>query len=145
MAANYTTIVHEWFEEVWNKADPAAIDRLFAKDGIARGLPGKNGPDIRGPEEFKEFHAAFLKAFPDLRVEVLDVVSDGEKHAARCHVTGTHKGDGLGVGPTGKRVHFEGIGIARVKDGQIVEAWNNFDFMGMYQQLGCLTLSLRPV
>lgn len=56
--------------------------------------------------------------------------------STHCRVTGTHTGEGLGIAPTGKRVDFEGMTIARVIDGQIREGWNCYDFLTMYQQLG---------
>ena len=58
------TIAHEWFDEVWNKQQTAAIDRLFAEEGIAHGLVDENGNDIRGPSGFKKFFVQFTKAFP---------------------------------------------------------------------------------
>ena len=59
----------------------------------------------------------------------------------RCAVTGTHRGRSpvLDLDPTGRRIAITGIWIARVADGRIAEAWNNFDFLSLYLQLG-LTL-----
>ena len=54
----------------------------------------------------------------------------------RCTVTATHTGPGLTAAPTNKPASFTGMCIARIKDGKIVEGWNNFDFLSMYQQLG---------
>ena len=56
--------------------------------------------------------------------------------AARCVVRGTHAGDHLGVPATNAVVHFTGIAIVRIEDGTIVEAWNNFDFLQMNEQIG---------
>ena len=53
----------------------------------------------------------------------------------------THTGEGIGITPTDKPVEFTGMTMVRVKDGKIVEAWNNFDFMAMFQQLGALQVS----
>jgi predicted ester cyclase len=57
---------------------------------------------------------------------------------AHCHVTGTHHGNGLGIAPTRKPIDLWGMGMARVRDGRIVESWNAFDFMALYQQVGML-------
>jgi predicted ester cyclase len=65
---------------------------------------------------------------------------EGDKIAARCTVRGTHAGDGLGLAATNMPVEFTGICIVRVRDGKIIEAWNNFDFMSMFQQVGALAL-----
>jgi steroid delta-isomerase-like uncharacterized protein len=130
------TLVHEWFEEVWNKGDRDAIDRLFAADGIAHGLAGDPDTSMRGPDGYKPLFDSFRDAFPDIHIEVVDTVCDGDKIAARCVVRGTHTGAGLGIDATHRTVEFTGMTFLRVRDGQIVEAWNNFDFPRMYQQLG---------
>lgn len=135
MTLNYSTVAHEWFEEVWNKGQSEAIDRLFAIDGIAHGLVDASGNELQGPAAFKPFFEQFRNAFPDLHVEVVDTVSEGDKIAARCIVRGTHGGDGLGMLATHQPVEFTGITILRIQDGQIVEAWNNFDFQTMTTQL----------
>lgn len=132
--------MHRWFEEVWNNQSEAAVDEMFAADGVGHGL---GDGDIVGPEAFKVFHRAFVSAYPDLRVMVEDTVVEGDRIATRCRVTGTHGGHGIGLSPTSREVDFTGMVIVRVTDGKIVEAWNEFDFMKMYQTLGALTLDLK--
>lgn len=137
------TFLHRWFEEVWNNRREDAIDEMFAADGVANGLNDAEGKPVRGPEGFKILHRAFLSAYPDLHITVEDTVSEGDKIAARCTVRATHAGEGLGVSPTSQPIEFTGLTIVRIEDGKIVEAWNEFDFMKMYSQLGALTLNLR--
>ena len=134
------SFLHRWFEEVWNKKSEAAVDELLAEDGVGYGLPGG---DIRGPAAFKEYQRALLSAYPDLRVEVVDSITEGDKTVARCRVTGVHQGEGLGLTATNKPVEFTGFCMVRIRDGKIAEAWNEFNFMDMYQQLGALTLNLQ--
>jgi steroid delta-isomerase-like uncharacterized protein len=131
-------VLHRWFEEVWNKKREEAIDELFAEEGVAHGLADENGEELRGPAGFKPFFRRFRDAFPDIEVIVEDCVCEGDKTAARCTVRAKHTGEGLGVAATGNPVEFTGICIVRVQDGKIVEAWNNFDFMSLNQQIGLL-------
>jgi predicted ester cyclase len=84
-----------------------------------------------------------VAAYPDLKVTVEDAIQEGDMIAARCTVTGTHDGHGIGLTPTNKQVDFTGMVFLRLKDGKIAEAWNEFNFMNMYQQLGALTLDLQ--
>jgi predicted ester cyclase len=63
-------------------------------------------------------------------------VTEGDRVAAHCRVVARHVGDALGAPATNTPVTFTGVAIARVRDGQIVEGWNNFDFLSMYQQIG---------
>ena len=125
--------MQRWFEEVWNNKNEAAVDEMFAEDGVGYGLGDEN---VVGPENFKVFHRAFVSAYPDLKVTVEDTLVDGDKIAVRCKVTGSHAGEGIGVSPTNQPVEFTGMVIVRVKDGKIVEAWNEFNFMEMYKQVG---------
>ncbi len=130
------TIVHEWFERVWNQGQSDAIDDLLAEDAVIHGLQGPNRSDAGGPPEFRRMYAAFRDAFPDLRIDVDACLVDGDQVAFRCHVRGTHTGRGLGFEATGKAVNFQGMGFVRARAGRIVEAWNNFDFQTLYAQLG---------
>ena len=130
--------IERWFEEVWNKGRADAIDEMFAKEGIAHGLSDESGQPLRGPEAFKVFHKKFREAFPNIIVTVEDTVVEGDKLAARCSVRGQHTGDSLGYAATQKPVEFTGMTIVRIRDGKIVEAWNNFDFLNMYQQMGVI-------
>ncbi len=87
---------------------------------------------------FLPFHAQFRAAFPDIEVVVEDQIAEGDMVATRCSVRGKHAGDSLGFAATQAPVDFTGVTITRIKDGKIVEAWNNFDFMRMYKQLGAI-------
>lgn len=129
------TIVHEWFEQVWNQGNADTIDRLFAEDGVAHGLAGADGTALRGPAGFRPFFQSFRDAFPDIRVDVEDAIVEGDKIAARCVVRGTHLGHGIGLAPTNRPIEITGIVFVRVQDGKIAESWNNFDFALLNAQL----------
>jgi predicted ester cyclase len=126
-------IAREWFKEVWDEGREETIDRLLAPYAVGYGLPG--GP-IQGPTAFKPFFRTFREALGDIRIDVVRTVVQGDIVAAHCHVTGTHTGFALGGNPTNQPVDFWGIVILRVEDGRIVEAWNCFDMLSMYQQIG---------
>jgi predicted ester cyclase len=143
MSEKYETLLHRWFEEVWNKGREEAIDEMFAEDGIAHGLNDSEGNPIRGCEGFKALQRNFRKAFPNLKITIEETVSEGDKIAAVCKVTAIHEGEGIGVAPTNQPIDFTGLTIVKIKDGKIIEAWNEFDFMKMYSQVGALTLNLQ--
>lgn len=130
-----TALMYRWFEEVWNQGRAETIDALLAADGIAHGL-GEAGAEIRGPAAFRQFWEMFRGAFPDIHVAVEEVVSEGDTAAVRFVVTMTHMGDHLGIPATGKRVRVTGMTFARLRNGQIVEGWNNLDMQGLMQQIG---------
>jgi steroid delta-isomerase-like uncharacterized protein len=136
-------VAREWFDGLWNRGDAATIDRLLAEDAVVHGLPSATGEPIRGRAEFRPFFQAFRSAFPDIWVALERVVADGEFATCYCRVTGTQKGDLPGLDATGRRVDFCGFAMVRVVDGQAREAWNCFDFLAMYTQLG-VDLALPP-
>jgi steroid delta-isomerase-like uncharacterized protein len=138
MSEENNALIRRWFEEVWNKGREEVIDELFAEDGIAHGLADESGEDMRGPKDYKPFFRMFRTAFPDIEVVVEDTVTEGDKVAARCTVRGKHQSDSLGFAATQKPMEITGITIVRIRNGKIVEAWNNFDFMSMFKQLGTL-------
>ena len=138
MSEENKALIRRWFEEVWNKGNEAAIDEMFAQHGIAHGLAEEPEKAMRGPQDYKPFYRKFRSAFPEIEVVVEDAVAEGDKVAARCTVRGKHQSDSLGFAATGKSTDFTGITIVRIERGQIVEAWNNFDFMRMFKQLGAL-------
>jgi len=131
-------LIRRWFEEVWNKGRADAIAEMFAADGIAHGLSDDVANPLRGPAGFLPFHGQFREAFPNIEVIVEDQIAERDLVATRCVVRGKHTGNSLGIAATHTPVEFTGMTITRIRDGKIVEAWNNFDFLKMYRQLGTL-------
>src|SRR6267378_596378 len=140
MSEQNKILIRRWFEEVWNKGRPDAIAEMMAEDAVAHGLSDDAAKPLRGPKGFLPFHSQFREAFPNIEVVVEDQLAEGDMVATRCSVRGKHAGDSLGFAATQAPVDFTGVTITRIKDGKIVEAWNNFDFMSMYKQLGSVLL-----
>ncbi len=130
-------LVRRWFEEVWNQGSADAVTELMSQDAVNHGL-SEDGQPLRGASGFLPFHTQFREAFPHIEVVVEEMIAERDLVAVRCSVRGKHEGDSLGFKATGTTTYFDGIAIARVKDGKFVESWNNFDFMKMYKQLGAL-------
>jgi predicted ester cyclase len=138
MSEENKALLLRWFDEVWNKGRAEAIEEMFAADGLAHGLSDDPEVPVVGPPAFKDFHATFRGAFPNMIISVDDMVAEGDKVAARCSVRAKHTGNHLGIAATDSHVDFTGITIVRIEHGKIVEAWNNFDFMRMNKQIGLL-------
>lgn len=138
MSQESKDLIRRWFNEVWNERRAEAIDEMLAADATVHGLSDTSGMPISNPAAFREFHKQFCGAFPGITVNVDDVIAEGDKAVARCTVRGKHSGDHLGLAATNADVEISGIAIIRVRDGKIAEAWNNFDFLKLNQQLGVL-------
>lgn len=135
MEAKPDSVLRTWFEELWNQGKEETISRLLGPDAVVHGVVGQS---LRGPEGFLPFYRRFRDAFPDIHIEVIRTITEGNMVAIQCHVTGTHTGDSLGMAASNKRVDFPGIAIGRIENGKIAEGWNCFDFLTCYQQIGVL-------
>jgi steroid delta-isomerase-like uncharacterized protein len=118
-----------------NAGDIDALDDLIADDVIEHEeMPGLE-PNKEG---IKQFFAMFRSAFPDLHIDVHEMLVDGDLVCARAVVTGTHQGELMGMPPTGRRMEMQMIDIVRVRGGQAAEHWGVADNMAMMQQLGAV-------
>jgi len=131
------TLVRRWFQEVWNEGREETIDELFAQYAVAYGL-GDREAAVRGAQQFKPFFRNLRGAIPDIRISIEDMLADEDKVAVRVLLTGTHTGLGLGVAPTGNRIHVAGIVLVRILEGQIIEGWNSWDQLGLLRQIGAI-------
>ena len=127
-------LVRRWFEEVWNQKREDAIDAMYHRQGKAHGFPDAQSVLV-GPEEFKKIHRNFLGAFPDLQVKIEDLVAESDRVAVRWTITMTHRGDHLGFPASGKTAHLEGSSFVIVKNGMILEGWNQMEMQGLFQYL----------
>lgn len=84
----------------------------------------------------KETVSTWLKAFPDLKIKIEDIVAEENKVAGRYTFSGTHRGKILGIAPTGKKIAVSQMCFIRFGNGKIAQVWEDFDALGMYQQLG---------
>lgn len=127
-------VVRRVIEEMFNKGNLDVADELIATDYVDHdpAMP----EEVRGPEGFKQFVAAYRSGFPDLHVEIEDQVAEGDRLSTRWTATGTHEGDLWGIAPTGKWVTLPGMEISRISDGKLAEPWEGYDSMLIMQQLG---------
>ena len=116
-----------------NRNDLDALEEMVDSDITDHDPAPGQGPGLEG---VKQYFSSLHAAFPDVHMDVEDMIAEGEKVVARVSVSGTHQGEFLGIEPTGNRVTIKGIDILRITDGRVVEHWGNFDDLGMLQQLG---------
>ena len=123
--SNYT-LLHRWFDEVWHKGNENAIDELLDENAVIHGL--EIDSELTGPTAFKPFYRNFRESFPSIHVELDHLIEVNDFETAYCTVTGKNV--------KGQEVNFNGIVVCKFKDGKMIEAWNAFDFLKMYQQTG---------
>lgn len=124
--------------DVWNRGDLDVASEVMVANAQYHGPHMPNGTGNR--EHWRQAIAMYRSAFPDSHVTYDEVVGTGDTVVGRWSATATHTGQLPGVAPTGKRIAIGGITIYRFSGGKIVEAWEQLDMLGMWQQLGVVSL-----
>ena len=124
------------FHEAANTGDfdflATTIDEVVAPDAVIRTpLP----IDATGADALKQIWAMLLRIYPDIHLTVEDLIGEGDKVVGRTTVTGTHRGEFMGVAPTGKSVTYNEMFMFRIADGRVVETWGVVDVYAQMKQI----------
>ena len=138
MSANPQAVVERFFYEAINGRSLEILTEIIAPDFRGSILEYEQSWSTR--QELTEALARVFVAFPDYHQVIHDWIVGGEKVVARWTTTGTHQGPYNGVAPTGKVIHEHGIDIFQVVNGQIVAHWVELDLLGIYRQMGAVTI-----
>jgi steroid delta-isomerase-like uncharacterized protein len=128
-------VVRRFVDEYQTAANEQSFAELLHPEVVDRSRPAGIA---EGAEGVRQQFEAFRAAFPDFHAVIHDQIAEGDKVVTRKVFHGTHRGELMGIPPTGREVQIEVIDIVRVEDGQIVEHWNVVDRLGLLQQLGAL-------
>ncbi len=121
------------FGEAINSGNLENLRNLVAQDVKDHDPAPNQGP---GPQGYIDFFSMMRNAFPDMKVEVETLVAAEDKVAFAYTLTGTHKGDFMGVSSTNNKIEARGMQISRFKDGKMVERWGSSDELGILKQIG---------
>jgi steroid delta-isomerase-like uncharacterized protein len=134
MSAENEAVVRRFFEEFCNGRRADLADELIADDYVSY---GPQAPPAHGPDEVKD-RVGLYQETVDGHWEVQEMFSAGDRVVARWIGSGTHRGELMGVDPTGKPISVDAISIFRVADRKITEEWTVWDALGMLQQVGAV-------
>ena len=127
------TITRRFYDEIFTRGNLDAIDELVHEDFVEHeefpGLPP-------GREGFRSFMTAIREGFPDLAVSVEDIIAEGSKAVGRVRMSGTQRGEFMGMPSTNKKIDIQVIDIVSIRDGKVSEHWGVTDEMAMMVQLG---------
>ncbi|MFO7548091.1 MAG: ester cyclase [Acidimicrobiia bacterium] len=138
MTTDNRRLLEAYIGEVWEQGDPTAVAR-FAHPSYRRHLSAVSPPlDL---EQQIQRLVGLRAAFPDVSITLEDAVAEGDRVAFRCVLRGTHRGEFLGVAPTGRQVTVGLLDVVRIEDGLIAEQWGGPDLYDLVRQLGA---SVRP-
>jgi steroid delta-isomerase-like uncharacterized protein len=129
-------VIRRNYDEIWNQGKYEVAEEIVAKD--FQDHPPTRFFDIGrvGPASLQEAARKFRVAFSDFHDTTEMVVAEGDKVAYLGTISGTSDGVLFGFPPTGAKMEVRGINFFRLKDGQVVERWGQFDVLTMMQQLG---------
>jgi steroid delta-isomerase-like uncharacterized protein len=127
-------LVERFVEMFWNEGNLSTADELMAPDAQIHLPTG----DVVNPDEAKGFAAMWRESFPDWHSTFEELVAEGDRVAERWTGRGVHRGELMGIPPTGRRVEAPGSVFYRIVDGKIVELWGQLDMMSVMQQLGVM-------
>ena len=97
------------------------------------------GP-IQGREGVRQNLEGIFRAFPDLRIDVEQIIATGDSVVARIRMTATHKGSFAGIAPTNKSIALEACNVLEIRDGKAIRGRLYADNATLFQQLGALSL-----
>lgn len=126
-------ITRRAIDGLWQNGDLKVVDEFYASNYVDH-TPQTGIPPNR--DGVKKTYNLYHKAFPDMSTQVRDLLADGDRVCALVTMHGTNQGDLMGLPPTGKSVTLDGCVINRISNGKIVESWEYFDQLGLFQQLG---------
>lgn len=122
------------FKEVWNEGKLELIDEFNTPNAVIHDpyVPIKT----KGPAAAREYLQFFRKSFPDLILNVEDQIAEGDKLVAFLTVTGTHKGEFLGIAPTFKKTTVSCVVMLRFEGDRIAESQSLWDALGFMRAAG---------
>ena len=122
----------EELQDFWRTGDLSFVDRIFDSNYI------QHVPGVPASMSVKQIFVALRAGIPDFQTTIEDLIAEGDRVAVRISWQGTHKGELMGIPPTGKHVKVTEMQIYRIANGKIVERWVESDVFGMMQQLGII-------
>ncbi len=136
------SLLERFFDEVFYQRRTETIHEMLADDSIIR----YEHDEIRGPVEWeKQFYDVLIRAIPDLRVDITEIAADGATVVVRWVAKGIFRKKLFGVHPTGKKFEFSGLSWVKLRDGKIVESWNNWNMSFLFRQLYTEVKALRGI
>ena len=128
--------MRRFIEQVINNGDFPVLDEVIHPNYVYR------SPDqeLHGPEALRDLFTAYRTAFPDLQMEIEELVSSGNRTVISFTLSGTHEGELMGIAATGRQVKISGMMLSHFENGKIVEEWELLDQLTLFQQLGIVSM-----
>lgn len=136
MSAANKAVVQRLYKEVWNQRKIDTIQEILSPSHALHDA-NSSGSSV-GPDAYKRQYFSFISAFPDLRFTIEDIIGEDDKIVVCWSVSGTHKGEFMGVAATNKKISVDGITINHVANGKIMDSYISWDALGLLRQIGAV-------
>jgi predicted ester cyclase len=125
-------LVRRFYDEVVSAGDLSRVEEFIASEYLDHDAEDA----VRGPSVLRAHIEALRRTFPDFNLQIDDIIVEGDKVVTRVSGHGTHRGEWMGICPTGAIIRVKGMNIDRIEHGRIVEHWGEADTFGMLRQMG---------
>lgn len=137
MSEQNKALVRRVIEEIVNQGNLEMVNQLISAEySYFEPTVGS----MRGREGYKGIVMTYRSAFPDMKLIIDEQIAEGDVVVTRWRAEGTHRGELMGIAPTGKRVSVQGVVISQVKNGQLTDDFESYDVHGMLRQLGVVPM-----
>jgi len=133
MSEQNKALVRRIIEEIVNRGNFDLVNQLISPEYAY--FEPTIGP-MRGREGYIALLTAYRNAFPDMKLTIDEQIAEADTVVTRWRADGTHRGELMGINPTGKRVSVQGVVISRITNGQLADDFESYDVHGMLRQLG---------
>lgn len=122
--------------DAWNAHDPEHLVKLLAQEFVSESdtLPGP----VRGRDAQRQVMQMYLRAFPDIHLDIEQILTSGDHVVTRWRATGTHRGELMGIQPTNRRAETHGCSVSQYQNGRVLHEWLYWDTGNLLKQLGVL-------
>lgn len=131
---NLKDIAYRFYNEVLNKGDLNLMPEIMAENFIDY----NSDSEQQGIEGFKQFLQMVSTAFPDLHIDIKDVLAEGNKVIARLSISGTQTGDLGTFPPSNKKASWTGIDILEINNSKITGRWSERNLLSLMKQIGAI-------
>jgi predicted ester cyclase len=131
-SSTMAALVGRFYEQLWNAWDDTMVEVTLAPGFVFR---GSLGDETVGPDGWRGYRDKIRAGSSDFHNEVIELIVEGERAAARLQYSGTHDGSLLGMAPTARRFGYSGAAFFAAVDGRLSAAWVLGDVAALREQL----------
>ncbi len=133
---DHRAFVQSLYGDVINKNQLERLDRIIAQNAISHTPMLRSNLTVS--ENYRTLYSSLRTAFPDMQIQIEEVISQGDRAVVRYRLKGTHTGEFMGMRASNLPIDVVGIDMIKIQNGQVVEHWGLVDTVALLRQLEVL-------